>query len=211
MAKRSLKERKADTIRRINEAAKEVFAEVGFEGARIDEIAKRAGVNKAMIYYRGGDKVSLYAGIIHEVFSETLGRIVKEVGEGKGPEDKLRTYIHNLSMTVEKHPYVPSIMLRELASGATNLPSIAQKDIVRLLGIITEIFEEGAKRGGFRRANPLIVHTMIVGGILLFSRLQSVSPKIGGLPKRTKELIGTDSKDVADRVTELVLRAVRRD
>lgn len=39
------------SIQRILKAAEEVFAEKGFDGARVDEIAKRAGVNKALIYY----------------------------------------------------------------------------------------------------------------------------------------------------------------
>ncbi|MCL0088711.1 TetR/AcrR family transcriptional regulator [Dehalococcoidia bacterium] len=36
---------------RILDAALEIFASKGFEGARIDEIAKTAGVNKALLYY----------------------------------------------------------------------------------------------------------------------------------------------------------------
>lgn len=211
MGKRTLKEKKADTIRRINEAAKEVFAEVGFEGARVDEIAKRAGVNKAMIYYRIGDKQSLYAEVIHDIFSDTLGRIAQDVGKGEGPRDKLKKYIHNLSITMEKHPYVPSIMLRELASGGKNLPEIAQRDILQLLDIISEIFEDGIKSGIFKKANPLIVHTMIVGAILLYKRIQVISPRIGTLPKVMKGLLQEDPTNAANRVYELVLQAVSLD
>ncbi|HVR42592.1 MAG TPA: helix-turn-helix domain-containing protein, partial [Thermoanaerobaculia bacterium] len=40
----------------ILDVAAAVFAEQGFAGARIDEIARRAGVNKAMLYYRVGNK-----------------------------------------------------------------------------------------------------------------------------------------------------------
>ena len=41
-------------------AATEVFAEVGYAGARVDEIAERARVNKRMIYEYFGDKQGLY-------------------------------------------------------------------------------------------------------------------------------------------------------
>ncbi|MCD6588326.1 MAG: helix-turn-helix transcriptional regulator, partial [Candidatus Fermentibacteraceae bacterium] len=44
----------------ILDAAAEEFAEKGFSGARVDEIARRAGINKAMLYYRIGDKEELY-------------------------------------------------------------------------------------------------------------------------------------------------------
>ena len=49
-----------DTARKILETAAQVFAAVGFEGARVDEIAKLANVNKATIYYHIGDKKVLY-------------------------------------------------------------------------------------------------------------------------------------------------------
>ncbi|MBW2064382.1 MAG: TetR/AcrR family transcriptional regulator [Deltaproteobacteria bacterium] len=210
MEKKTLKEKRTDTIRRIKDAAKEVFAEVGFEGARIEEIAKRAGVNKAMIYYRIGDKQALYAAVIHDVFSDILRRITKDIGDDKDPREKLKNYIWNLSLTMEKHPYLPSIMLRELASRAKSLPGVARRDIFQLVGVVTKIFEEGVKKGVFRRTNPLIVHTMIVGAILLHRRIQVISPTIRSMPKKMKGMILEDPRDIADRVYELVLRAVRR-
>jgi TetR/AcrR family transcriptional regulator len=45
-------------------AATDVFAEVGFDGARVDEIAERAGINKRMIYAYFGDKESLYREVV---------------------------------------------------------------------------------------------------------------------------------------------------
>ncbi|MBW1996337.1 MAG: TetR/AcrR family transcriptional regulator [Deltaproteobacteria bacterium] len=210
MGKKTLQEKKADAIRRIKEAATEVFAEVGFEGARIEEIAKRAGVNKAMIYYRIGDKQALYAAAIHDVFSDTLGRVTKDMGGDKDPREKLKNYICNLSLTMEKHPYLPSIMLRELALGGKNLPEVAQKDIFRLVRVIMKILEEGVEKGVFRRTNPLIVHTMIVGAVLLHRRIQVISPTIRSMPKEMKGMILEDPRNIADRVFELVLRAVTR-
>lgn len=52
---------------RILEAAAAEFAERGFDGARVDEIAKRAGVNKALIYYYYKSKEELLALLFSEV------------------------------------------------------------------------------------------------------------------------------------------------
>jgi AcrR family transcriptional regulator len=58
--------KKSGTVRRILKAAASIFSESGFSGARVDEIAKRARVNKATIYYHIGDKEKLYAEVISE-------------------------------------------------------------------------------------------------------------------------------------------------
>lgn len=51
---------------RILEAAAQVFAESGYDGARVDEIARRAGVNKALIYYYYDNKESLLSLLFQE-------------------------------------------------------------------------------------------------------------------------------------------------
>jgi TetR/AcrR family transcriptional regulator len=57
--------RDADATRQLLlDAATEVFAEDGFAGARVDEIAKRSGVNKALIYAYYGDKEGLYRAVL---------------------------------------------------------------------------------------------------------------------------------------------------
>ena len=69
MPSQKTKEKRNDTVRRILDRAAEVFSQKGFDGARMDEIARRASVNKASIYYHIGDKDTLYAQVLHDHFS----------------------------------------------------------------------------------------------------------------------------------------------
>jgi len=57
--KNSEQERLSKTAEKILLAAQAVFAEHGYSGTRMDEIARRAAVNKATIYYQIGDKDTL--------------------------------------------------------------------------------------------------------------------------------------------------------
>ncbi|ERI92639.1 transcriptional regulator, TetR family [Clostridiales bacterium oral taxon 876 str. F0540] len=66
----------AVTQSKILEAAEELFAEKGYDGARVDEIAKRAGVNKALIYYYFENKQKILEEIIKKHISEA--RTLKE-------------------------------------------------------------------------------------------------------------------------------------
>ena len=59
------KDNTAEVALKILKAARAVFAERGYSGARMDEIACRAGEKKATIYYQIWDKFTLYAGVIH--------------------------------------------------------------------------------------------------------------------------------------------------
>jgi len=169
MRTKILKEKRDESIHRILDAAMEVFAEVGYEGARVDEIAKRAGVNKAMIYYRIGDKKTLYEEVIHNVFGDTAERISENIQDAQSPEEKFKIYIANIAKTMSQHPSFPRIMMREVASGWTNFSEAVVKDIAGILVIIKDIIDDGVKKGVFIDINPIVVHLMTIGTMLLFN------------------------------------------
>src|SRR5947207_15496773 len=67
----------------ILETAEKIFARVGFEGARIDEIAAASGYNKRLLFYYFGDKEGLYRAVIarmrvlaHSTLAEALAPFV---------------------------------------------------------------------------------------------------------------------------------------
>ncbi len=163
MGSKSLIEKKTISIERILTAASEVFSEMGFAGARMDEIAHRAGLNKAMIYYRIGDKKALYEAVLHNFFSAYAHRIVENRKAGKSPEEKFTIFVRNTVRTVEKGGGIAPIMMRELASGTRTLPEIVAQDFAVILSTLAAILEEGEQSGIFIRTNPIFVHMMIIG------------------------------------------------
>src|SRR5260370_21528069 len=60
----------------ILKAALEEFAHEGPAGARTEEIARRAGVNKALLYYYFKDKEGLYGAVLEQVFSGLSARVM---------------------------------------------------------------------------------------------------------------------------------------
>jgi TetR/AcrR family transcriptional regulator len=169
MKEKKIKEKRDESVHRILDAAMEVFAEAGYEGARVDEIAKRAGVNKAMIYYRIGDKKTLYEEVIHDVFGDVVELIRGNIRDESSPEEKFKIYIANLSKVMAEHPPFPRIMMREIASGWTHFSEAVVKDIAGILIIVKEIIDEGVGKGVFIGINPLVVHLMVIGTLLLFN------------------------------------------
>jgi len=208
MASEAVKEKGQETSRHILAVAKEVFSEVGFDGAHVDEIARRAGVNKATIYYHIGDEETLYAEVIHGVLGNMAERISLDIRSAGSPGEKLRVFIRNLARMIEENPQLPPLMLREVAGGGRNLPDVVPQDMGRIIGMLTEIMEEGRKDGVFVKATPFLVHFMVIGALLLY---KSSAP----IRARRKQFagvfrpIGEDvTKVMSGEIEELILRAL---
>src|SRR6202795_5235111 len=60
----------AATRQKLLTAARREFAKSGLAGARVDEIAARAGVNKQLVYHYFGDKDALYLAVLEWVYEE---------------------------------------------------------------------------------------------------------------------------------------------
>jgi len=210
MGNKTVKEKRGASIRRILDAATEVFAELGFAGARVDEIARRAGVNKATIYYHIGDKEALYARVLHDVFADTAIRISNNIKASQSPEQKLKTYIRNLALTIDQHPYVPPIMMREFALGGRNFPEVVTADFARIFRMLKEILEEGSQKGLFIDVSPFTLHAMVIGPAIFYKNLDAIRSKLSHAPEILEKLDSLISSGVAEEIENVLLRAVKK-
>jgi TetR/AcrR family transcriptional regulator len=208
--KNSRKEKSDKTSERILVAARKVFAESGYSGAHVDEIAVRAGVNKATIYYQIGDKDTLYANVIHQVIGNAAQGIADAVEKADHPEEKLRVYINCIAANVDKNPELPPIMMREVASDGAHLPRVVVEDIVSVLTILFGILEEGRKKGIFADAAPFLIHMMIVGTILFYKKALPIKDRQSWLPDAIKAHDKKIKGSLGDEVAKLVLKAIER-
>ena len=203
-------EKLSKTAEKILTAARAAFAEYGYSGTHVDEIAQRAGVNKASLYYQIGDKDTLYANVIHQVLGNIAQGIAQAVAKADSPEKKLKAYILFIADAVDKNPEIPPIMMREVASGGANLPRVVVEDIASVLTILTGILEEGRKNGIFTEVVPFLIHMMILGSILFYKGAVPIKDKQMWLPAdvraRDKKLKGSLGEEVA----RLVLKAIKK-
>ncbi|MCK9231105.1 MAG: TetR/AcrR family transcriptional regulator [Syntrophales bacterium] len=78
-------------------AARDVFSKSGFDATgRVDEIARRAGVNKATLRYHIGNKEKLYETVIFGVINRVIDTTTRDIQKAPTPEAKLRTYIKTM-------------------------------------------------------------------------------------------------------------------
>ncbi len=162
------------TEEKVIAAAMGEFAAHGFAGARVDEIAAKAGVNKAMIYYHFKSKEILYERILKNVTDNIYNQVKEEaVGDGE-PMDVLYSIISrymNILDSFDKDFF--QIMLREMASGGKHFRKIAMPNLVLpVFSIIGPLIKSAMETGGIRDVNPYYTFIQIIGGIVFFNVLK---------------------------------------
>ena len=200
--------KRRETVNVILDAATEVFAEVGFAGARVDEIAVKAGVNKAMIYYHIGDKKTLYAKVLQRVFKKTTDTISHDIRDDRSPEEKLGTYVGNMTSAIENNPHIPPIMLRELASGGKSFPPVVAEDFSNLLSTLCGILSDGVDKGVFIEVSPLILHLMIVGTFVLSRRVDVLTEQVEAKGALREAMKGEGPETVSDLIRRILLNGI---
>jgi len=103
-----------DAEQRILDAAHKVFIRRGTAGARMQEIADEAGVNKALLHYYFRNKSRLADAIFQRVAGAVFGRIVLVVREQSALDDKVRSIIAIYLEQLSRSPYAPGYILAEL-------------------------------------------------------------------------------------------------
>jgi AcrR family transcriptional regulator len=156
----------AETRRAIFAAAAEAFSRHGFDSVVVDDIARAAGVNKAMIYYHFKDKLALYREIVREML-RSAGERVTAIADGPDPaERKIATWVETFVALGEERPYMPPLMLRELAEGAPNLDDETLSLIRSLVGAFARILAEGHTSGAFRPVNPMLAYITLLAPLM---------------------------------------------
>ncbi|NJK98093.1 MAG: TetR/AcrR family transcriptional regulator [Bacteroidales bacterium] len=107
-------EQEKSTEETIFNAAKEEFIEKGFDGTRMQEIAKRAGINKALLHYYYRTKEKLFDAIFERVFKSFMPRIFEVMQSDAPIFYKIEVFVHSYLTLILDNPHIPSFVLHEL-------------------------------------------------------------------------------------------------
>ncbi len=153
----------------ILEAAALEFAGKGFDGARIEGIAKRAGANKAMLYYHVGDKKALYDAVVGSIQARGTAMLEKTIEEGGDPRDMLRKAVGGFVSMSFENPVAPAIVLREIAGGGANMGDGSVERLENLLSLVRRIVEHGVESGVLRPVDPAFAQFLVAGSVMFLA------------------------------------------
>ena len=103
-----------DTEGQILAAAESVFHKKGMDGARMQEIADGAGINKAMLHYYYRSKQLLFEAVFSNAFSLLAPQLNKILNDDSSIEEKVKNFTHNYISFISQHPYIPNFIIQEL-------------------------------------------------------------------------------------------------
>ena len=162
------------TEQKIWKSALEEFASHGLDGARVDRIAERAKINKAMIYYHYKGKEALYEGVLKSVYQRLSSDVFGKIPEETGPEEQIRKTITNIiNFMQEVDPNFVRVMLRELGSGGIYFKKLFFPEVAMPgLALMNGVFEKGIAQGAFKKIHPVYTFIQTIGSIIFFNSLR---------------------------------------
>ena len=106
--------KKDSTEDKILEAAKNVFVSKGMEGARMQEIADEAGINKALLHYYFRSKERLFEAIFSEIIKFAFPKITRIAQSDEPFINKIEQVVDAYIDLLIKHPFIPGFVMKEL-------------------------------------------------------------------------------------------------
>ncbi|MDE2430739.1 MAG: TetR family transcriptional regulator C-terminal domain-containing protein [Burkholderiales bacterium] len=132
---------------RILQHAVEAFAETGYAGSALANIAERAGLSKQNLLYYFPTKQILYQRVLDQVLDHWLERMQVLADATQDPVQLLRNYIHAKLRFSREHPQASRVYAMEVISGAPIYGNSIRDKVVPLLQKDIAVFESWIAQG----------------------------------------------------------------
>jgi len=149
-----VKSEKDNTRDRILGAAKKVFQSKGMAGARMQDIADEAGINKALLHYYFSSKAKLFEVIFKEAFSQFFPKINAAIDADIPLEDKIRFFCSEYIDMMKQNPFLPLFVLYEMNSRPKQFAKEMWHNRQSPLQRFTIQIEKEVKKKNIRAVNP---------------------------------------------------------
>ena len=196
--------RPADRPAEILAAALEVFAERGFQAARLEEVARRAGVSKGALYLYFETKADLFRAVVTDAISPNLERVKMMATAAVPFEQAVRMGVGMMARTVVTDRRITGVVKLVIAE-SRNHPELAtiwhetvvQPGIVLMSGLIAA----AQARGEVRPGDPRLFAFGIMGPMILSMVWRETFEPIGAEP--------VDVAKLADQHLDTVLKGMK--
>ncbi len=194
----------AQTREAILKAASAEFAREGVAGARTDQIARAARVNKALLYYYFGDKESLYGAVLDHAFGNVYARLAAILDSALPCREKILRYVGEHFDALARNPQFCRLVHFEMGrlgrEGSPHIRRLAERYTSRLAAGLQRVLQEGVAKGEFRSVDPLNFAVSIAALNVFYFVAAPMFRAITGQEPFTRERIAARRRAVLDQV-----------
>jgi len=134
------------------------FALHGLAGARTADIAKRAGVNIALLFYYFGNKAALYQAAVATVLSSWSVMALRVLGAKKNPRERVNDYVEGHFDFIAEEPMRASLIQGELSRrdprAVKLILKLADEQVQPAFAALSDTIRTGIEDGDFREMDP---------------------------------------------------------
>jgi AcrR family transcriptional regulator len=201
----TIQDKNTETL--ILDTARQIFIEKGFDGARMQEIADKARINKALLHYYYRSKQKLFEAIFDESFKKIIPRIFEFMSTSKSLEFKIEQFVSSYIDILIENPHLPSFVLHELNRNPDRITDMVLISGIDPISIKDKLAEQIAK-GKYNNIDPhqLLVNMLSLCIFPFIARPILQSVLFDKDPEEYKKFIGNRKKEV----TRFILNALEK-
>jgi len=136
-----------NTEQKILTAAKYIFQQKGMDGARMQEIANKAGINKALLHYYYKNKQILFEAVFYQAFKVLAPKLSEILNSDLQLFAKIKAFTNGYIDFVIKHPYLPNFIIQELNRDSDFASKLIQRKDFPTINIFKLQIEHSIKKG----------------------------------------------------------------
>jgi len=192
---------KADVARE----ATRLFAEKGYDGLTMEELATRVGLRKASLFHHFPTKDALYQHVLESLI-ETVAAAVLDGLAGQGPHlERLDSLSDALTVALGAHPHAARLLVGESVHGGPMMREILGTKIDTLLAAAREFVRTGQRKGVFdRELDPTHVVLTLVGAHFLPFAIEDLVERFAGVRPAHAAFIGARTVAIREQVRRML-------
>jgi TetR/AcrR family transcriptional regulator len=181
-----------------------LFAERGFEGTAVAEVAERAGLSKQNLMYYFTTKHALYKRVLDDVLDAWLARMASLADPSQDPADVLRAYVRAKLRFSREQPLASRVYAMEVIGGAKLYGEQIRERVVPLLRQDIAVFERWIAEGRIAPVNATHLLFAVWAMTQSYADFSAQMTLVLDRPALTKQ----DFEDAAQLITGMVLAAL---
>jgi TetR/AcrR family transcriptional regulator len=192
---------RTDNRAKIIAIAEMEFAEFGYKGASIMNIAKRANMPRANVHYYFQNKLELYKKVLTDIL-QLWNQAFNQITPEDDPADALGAYIKAKVMYSKTNPLASKIFANEIIHGAPRINEYLNSDFREWLRSKSAVIEQWIKQGKMDPVDPLFLIMLIWSATQHYA---DFSTQVNAVLDK-KELTDRDFEDIANNLTHIILK-----